>query len=100
MAEKKYKVRNPYKPLKFAQGFVRAAEACSSWRMVVARSSSSAGSWWSERRSNGSFFTHEGEAPMQCGVVCDDDWHPVRIETRSGRQLPVLGEGWEMDEEE
>lgn len=93
----KYKRRNPYRPLAFALGVARAAEACPDWRMVVACGTSAAGPWWSELRAEGARFTHSGEAPVQSGVVCDAAWRPVRVETRTGRVLPALAEAWEED---
>lgn len=93
----KYKRRNPYRPLAFALGVARAAEARPDWRMVVARGTSANGAWWSELRADGSRLTHPGEAPAQGGVICDETWRPVRIETRAGRVLPALAEAWEED---
>lgn len=87
----KYKKRNPYKPLRFAQGVARAFEVCPRWRMVTAVGRG----WWSERRHDGSHAWNTGDAPMQAGVVCDDAWCPAMIETHAGRVLPVLAEEWE-----
>jgi hypothetical protein len=94
----KYKTRNPYKPLRFAHGVQRAMEACPDWRMVTSRGSGFGGAWWTERCAGGGFMRHEGEAPVQSGVVCDEEWRPVRIETLAGRRLPVLHEAWEEAE--
>ena len=91
-----YKRRNPYKPLRFALGVARAIESCPSWRMVTSVCSGSPPSW-TERRADGTFTRHEDEPPMQSGVVCDEKWTPVQIETIAGRTLPVLGEDWEAE---
>lgn len=90
----KYRKRNPYKPLRFAQGVVRAIAACPRWRMVTAVLPTA----WLERDHTGAGRWHEGAPPMQAGVVCDETWRPVPITTLSGRPLPVLAEEWEEDE--
>lgn len=93
----KYKTKNPYRPLRPAQGVQRAIAACPSWRMVTARGSGD-GAWWIERRATGESVHHAGDAPMQCGVVCDDAWRPVVIVTQGNRELPVLSDEWDTVE--
>lgn len=110
-----HKIRNPYRPLRAFAGAQEARRLCPTWRMVtVALGATAPGRpWyrsafapdrqppplgtpgdgppsWCELDHTGKSTWRDGTPPAPVGVICDQDWQPVRYETPGGHKLPRL----------